>query len=38
MQANDIILLKDEEQPGNQWSLARVEACETCKDGYVRKV
>lgn len=38
MQINDIVLLKDEEQPRNQWPLARVEACETDKDGYVRKV
>jgi hypothetical protein len=38
IQVDDIVLLKDENQPRNQWPLARVDTCQTGKDGHVRKV
>ena len=38
IQTNDIVLLKDDNLPRNQWQLARVVDAEPDSDGLVRKV
>jgi len=38
IQTNDIVLLKDDNLPRNQWHLARVVEAEPDSDGLVRKV
>lgn len=38
MTVGDVVLIKDENLPGNQWRLGRIHECYTDNDGHVRKV
>lgn len=38
MTVGDVVLIKDENLPRNQWRLGRIDECYTDNDGHVRKV
>lgn len=38
LQVNDVVMLKNEDSPRNQWPIARVQDCVLGRDGRVRKV